>query len=41
MLDGRSIADVLAGNADAVVQAAGRNLVTAIDSHVCDSCRPA
>lgn len=41
VLDGRSTADVLARDADAAVQAAGRNLVTAIDSHVCESCRSA
>ncbi|MFJ4862887.1 hypothetical protein [Streptomyces sp. NPDC088748] len=41
VLDGRSVADVLTRDADAAVQAAGRNLVTAIDSHACESCRPA
>lgn len=38
VLDGRSMADVLAHNEDAAVQAAAHDLVTAIDSHVCESC---
>ncbi|MFE5804782.1 hypothetical protein [Streptomyces sp. NPDC056491] len=41
VLDGRSTAEVLARDEDAAVRAAARELVTAIGSHVCESCRPA
>ncbi|UUU37667.1 hypothetical protein [Streptomyces sp. NBC_00162] len=41
VLDGRSMADVLACDEDAAVRAAARDLVAAIDSHVCESCPPA
>jgi hypothetical protein len=41
VLDGRSMADMLARDGDAAVRAAARDLVAAIDSHVCGSCRPA
>lgn len=41
VLEGKSMAEVLARDEDAVVQAAARDLVAAINSHVCGSCRPA
>ncbi|WRZ95785.1 hypothetical protein OHB54_03410 [Streptomyces sp. NBC_01007] len=41
VLDGRSMAEVLARDGDAAVQAAARELVTMIDGHVCESCPPA
>ncbi|MFF3663569.1 hypothetical protein [Streptomyces olivochromogenes] len=41
VLEGKSMAEVLALDEDAVVRAAARDLVAAIDSHVCGSCRPA
>ncbi|MFC5918351.1 hypothetical protein [Streptomyces pulveraceus] len=41
VLDGGSAADVLARDGDAAVRAAARDLVAAIDGHVCESCRPA
>ncbi|MFE9294957.1 hypothetical protein [Streptomyces niveus] len=41
VLNGRSTADVLACDEDAAVRTAAANLVTAIGSHVCESCRPA
>lgn len=41
VLEGKSMAEALARDEDAVVQAAARDLVAAIDSHVCGSCRPA
>ncbi|MFD4921733.1 hypothetical protein ACFWNE_10490 [Streptomyces goshikiensis] len=41
VLDGRSLADTLAGDRDAAVQAAAQGLVAAIDNHVCEACRPA
>ncbi|MFJ2795144.1 hypothetical protein ACIPDW_31335 [Streptomyces sp. NPDC087290] len=40
VLDGRSVADVLARDEDAAVRAAAGELVAAIDSHVCESCCP-
>ncbi|WP_229848896.1 hypothetical protein [Streptomyces melanogenes] len=40
VLDGRSMAEVLARDEDAAVQAAARDLVTVMDSHACESCRP-
>ncbi|MFI6080370.1 hypothetical protein ACIBBB_05210 [Streptomyces sp. NPDC051217] len=40
-LDGRTMAEVMARDEDAAVRAAARDLVTAIDNHVCESCRPA
>ncbi|MFF3373822.1 hypothetical protein ACFYXF_12895 [Streptomyces sp. NPDC002680] len=41
VLEGRSVAEVLAHDEDAAVQAAACDLVAAIASHVCESCRPA
>ncbi|MFD9475575.1 MULTISPECIES: hypothetical protein [Streptomyces] len=41
VLDGRSTAEQLTRDEDAAVQAAARDLVAAIDGHVCESCRPA
>ncbi|TXL84555.1 hypothetical protein EW053_33895 [Streptomyces sp. IB2014 016-6] len=41
VLDGRSMAEVLAHAGDSAVQGAARELVTAIDGHVCESCPPA
>ncbi|MFJ6054758.1 hypothetical protein [Streptomyces sp. NPDC092307] len=41
VLEGRSTAERLAGDGNAAVRTAARELVTTIDSHVCESCRPA
>ncbi|MFJ1610620.1 hypothetical protein ACIOHS_46045 [Streptomyces sp. NPDC088253] len=41
VLEGKSMAEVLARDGDAAVQTAARDLVAAIDSHVCGSCPPA
>ncbi|GHB30532.1 hypothetical protein GCM10010331_16160 [Streptomyces xanthochromogenes] len=41
VLGGRSIANALARDGDAAVRSAARELVTTIDEHVCESCRPA
>ncbi|WP_335755262.1 hypothetical protein [Streptomyces niveus] len=41
VLDGRNMAEALARDEDAAVQGAARDLVTAIDTHICASCRPA
>ncbi|MER6159499.1 hypothetical protein ABT147_28760 [Streptomyces sp. NPDC001868] len=41
VLDGASTANLLACDGDAAVRAAASELTMAIDSHVCDSCRPA
>lgn len=41
VLDGRNMAEALARDEDAAVQGAARDLVTAIDTHICESCRPA
>uniref|UniRef100_A0AAU3I9L7 HEAT repeat domain-containing protein n=1 Tax=Streptomyces sp. NBC_01393 TaxID=2903851 RepID=A0AAU3I9L7_9ACTN len=41
VLDGRSLADRLAGDGDVAVQTLAQDLVAAIDNHVCKACRPA
>ncbi|MFB7268245.1 hypothetical protein ACFCXH_39835 [Streptomyces nojiriensis] len=40
VLDGRSLADRLAGDGDVAVQALAQDLVAAIDNHACEACRP-
>ncbi|MGN9793017.1 hypothetical protein ACTMTU_18220 [Streptomyces sp. OZ13] len=40
VLGGRNLADALVRDEDPGVRAAARELVAAIDSHVCESCRP-
>ncbi|MFJ6573348.1 hypothetical protein ACIQNU_38645 [Streptomyces sp. NPDC091292] len=41
VLDGGSAAQALALDGDAAVRAAARDLLTAIDGHICETCRPA
>ncbi|MFD7616145.1 hypothetical protein [Streptomyces sp. NPDC059802] len=41
VLDGRILADRLAGDGDVAVQTLAQDLVAAIDNHVCEACRPA
>ncbi|MFD4237486.1 hypothetical protein [Streptomyces sp. NPDC058542] len=41
VLDGRGLADGLAGDRDPAVQAAAQDLMAVIDNHVCEACRPA